>query len=130
MGRRLVASATLLAGLAAGLGIGLLTRSSPAARTVTATTVEVVDGQRSAGPRAAPIPTLLEGADVRGLVLSAAVPPDAELLSAAPVSGRPQQLVVTWRRAHLTRDETAAEWERNARRDPAAGSRRLGDVAP
>jgi hypothetical protein len=110
--RFLVALAVVLA-FGVGLAGGLSGRSPGDTKTVTATTVEVLNGQRSAGSEPAPIPTLLEGVDPRHLELSRAIPQDAELLSADPVSARPRQLVVTWRRAHLTADGNAEIWARN-----------------
>jgi hypothetical protein len=68
-----------------------------------------VNGSRTAKRRPAPIPTLLEGAtDPHRLTLSSAVPIDANLDSADYVTRAPSQLIVTWDRAHLTRDGQAA----------------------
>jgi hypothetical protein len=105
--------AVLLLGFGVGLGVGLLGRWSPTARTVTDTTVEVINGQRSARAKPAPIPTLLEGvADPRAVQLSLAIPSDADLVSANSVIRPPHQLVVSWERADLTPDGSAAIWQR------------------
>jgi hypothetical protein len=113
VGRVLVGLAVLLVAFGGGLGVGLLGRPSPTAQTVTETTVEVVNGPRSARAKPAPIPTMLEGVEPRAIQLSLAIPSDAELVSADPVTGEPRQLVVTWERAHLTSDGGAAVWQRN-----------------
>ena len=111
----------LAVGLAAGLALGL-SHGNTATRTLTATTVEVVNGERNAGPHPAPIPNFLEGA--RGpheLDLADAVPRDASLLRAYYVDQKPQQLIVTWGRVHRDRN-WRAEWERRGiaiwQRDP------------
>lgn len=112
--RRLpIALGVLAVGLAAGLAVALLTRPSSRTETVTTTRVEMLNGSRLAGREPAPLPTLLEGAaGPRRLALSGAVPVDANLDSADYVVKKPAQLVVTWDRAHLTRDRTAATWQR------------------
>jgi hypothetical protein len=97
----------------AGLAVGLLTRPEAHTRTVRATTVEIVNGPRTAKRMPAPMPTLLEGAtDPHRLALSGAIPIDANLDSANYVARAPRQLIVTWDREHLTRDAQAAIWER------------------
>ena len=97
----------------AGLAVGLLTRPEAHTRTVRATTVEIVNGPRTAKRTPAPMPTLLEGAtDPHRLALSGAIPIDANLESANYVARAPRQLIVTWDREHLTRDARAAIWER------------------
>jgi hypothetical protein len=100
--------------LAVGGGlVGALLARSHQSRPVTTTRFEVMNGSRSAALTPAPIPTLLEGAsDPRQLVLGDAVPSDATLVSADYVTLWPQQLVVTWERAHLTRTGDAAIWQR------------------
>jgi hypothetical protein len=107
---------TLLAiGFGGGLGVGLLMRPEPEAQTIpmTTTRVEIENGSKRAGRVPAPIPTLVEGlADPHGVALSSAVPVDANLDSADFVEEWPRQLVVTWDRAHLTRDGNAAIWQR------------------
>jgi hypothetical protein len=107
------ALAALALGFGGGLAVGLLARPAQRTRTVTTSTVEVVNGSRSAALMPAPIPTLLEGAtDPHRLTLSSAVPIDANLVSADYAVRPPRQLIVTWDRAHLTRDRTAAIWQR------------------
>jgi hypothetical protein len=109
----LVAFAALALGFGGGLTVGLVARPAPSPRIVTTTTVEVVNGPKSAARKPAPIPTLLQGAaDPHRLTLAGAVPTDATLESANYVSRPPRQLIVTWERAHLTRNRRAAIWQR------------------
>jgi hypothetical protein len=112
VGRPLLGLAVILLVFGGGLGAGLLSRSASTTRTVTETTVEVVNGSRTAGANPAPIPTMLEGVEPRAIQLSLAIPSDAELVSADSVIGAPPQLAVTWERAHLTADGSAAIWQR------------------
>jgi hypothetical protein len=113
MGRFLLGLALLAIGLGVGLGIGVATRPETHTATVRTTKIEVVNSPRPAGRVPAPIPTLLDGSrDPHGLNLSNAVPVDANLDSADFVERRPRQLIVTWDRAHLTRDGQAEIWER------------------
>ena len=115
MSRLLFGAALLAAGFGAGIGLAVLTRSESRTRTVHSTTtkIAVVNGSRTAGRVPARIPTLLEGStDPRGLVLSSAIPIDANLDSAEYVVRKPRQLIVTWDRAHFTRNHLAATWER------------------
>jgi hypothetical protein len=105
----------LALGFGAGIGIAVLTRPETRSRTLqkTTTKVEVVNGSRSAGRIPAPIPTLVEGSrNPNALALSSAVPIDANLDSASYVGRTPRQLIVTWDRAHLTRNGQAAIWQR------------------
>jgi hypothetical protein len=104
----------LALGFGAGIGIAVLTRPETRTRTLreTTTKVEVVNGSRSAGRIPAPIPTLVEGTDPHALALSSAVPIDANLDSANYVGRTPRQLIVTWDRAHLTRNGQATIWQR------------------
>jgi hypothetical protein len=113
VGRIVVGLAVLAIAFGGGLGVGLLTRSEGHTRTVHATTVEVVNGSKTARLAPTPIPTLLEGAtDPHRLALSSAVPIDANLESADYVTRPPRQVIVTWDREHLTRNGQAAIWER------------------
>jgi hypothetical protein len=97
MGRIVVGLAVLAIAFGGGLGVGLLTRSEGHTRTVQATTVEGVNGSKTARLAPTPIPTLLEGAtDPHRLALSSAVPIDANLESADYVTRPPRQLIVTW----------------------------------
>ena len=115
MNRVLLGLALLVIGFGTGLGVGLMIRSHAHTRTVrsTKTKVEVENGSRGAMQIPAPIPTLLEGSeDPHGLALSSAVPVDASLDSADYVDRKPKELIVTWDRAHLTRDGHAAIWQR------------------
>ena len=119
-------TALLAAGLAAGLVIGFASHGSTPTRTVTTTRYEVINGSRSAGRNPAVMPTLLEGArDPHSLILADAVPADATLVSASFVDQPPQQLIVTWDRAHLTRSG-AAVWQRRGiaiwQRDPGSAT--------
>jgi len=105
------------------LAIGLTLHTGTRTITLRATTVEVVNGLRSAAARPAPIPTLLEGANnPHDLTLASAVPSDATLDSADYVTAAPKQLIVTWERAHLTSNGRAAMWQRHGmaiwQRDP------------
>jgi hypothetical protein len=105
----------LAAGVAGGIGIALLSHTDQRTRTVFSTTskVEVGNGSRSAGPKPAPIPTRRDGAvNPHRLVLSSAVPIDANLDSAEYVDRKPPQLILAWDRAYLTRDRQAAIWQR------------------
>src|SRR5215218_1822259 len=115
MRRVLIGLALLAIGFGSGIGVALMIRSETRTRTVQSTTtkVEVVNGSRTATRIPAPIPTLLEGStDPHGLAVSAAVPIDANLDSADYVARTPRQPIVTWDRAHLTRDGQAAIWQR------------------
>lgn len=115
MSRLSLAVVVLAIGVAAGFGIALLTHPDAPTKTVlsTTTTVEVVNGSRSAGAKPAPIPTLLSGSThPHGLVVSAAIPIDANLDSADYIDAEPRQLIVTWDRAHYTRGGQSAIWER------------------
>ncbi len=115
MKRVLLGLALLAIGFGCGAAVALTARSQARQRTVhsTTTTVEVVNGTREAGRTPAPIPTLLDGStDPHGLVVSAAIPIDANLDSADYVEQKPRQLIVAWDRAHLTRDGQAAIWWR------------------
>jgi hypothetical protein len=108
----LSAAVLLAAGLAAGAAIGLSMRST-SVRTVTATTVVVVNGSRSAGSPPAAIPNFLEGTkDPHELTLADAVPSDATLISANFITQGPKQLIVTWDRAHLGHNRQGAVWQR------------------
>src|SRR5258708_3082557 len=125
---RVISGATVLlvTGLAVGLAIGLGSHSSTATRTVTTTRYEVINGSRSAPRHPAPIPTLLDGAPgPHDLILADAVPADATLLGANFVDQVPQQLIVTWDRAQLTRSG-AAVWQRRGiaiwQRDPGSAT--------
>src|SRR5882724_2958373 len=60
--RLLVAFAALALGFGGGLTVGLVARPAPSTRVVTTTTVEVVNGPKSAARKPAPVPTLLQGA--------------------------------------------------------------------
>ena len=104
----------LALGFGAGIGIAVLTRPETRTRTLgeTTTKVEVANGSRSAGRIPAPIPTLVEGSNPHAVALSSAVPVDANLDSANYVDRTPKQLIVTWDRAHLTRNGQAAIWQR------------------
>ena len=113
MSRVLLGLALLAIGFGGGLGVGLTTRPEAHIRTVRTTTIEVVNGTRTANRTPAPIPTLLEGStDPHRLALSSAVPIDANLDSADYVTRPPRQLIVTWDRSQLTRDGQSAIWER------------------
>jgi hypothetical protein len=115
MRRLLLGLALLILGFAGGIGVALLAGPEARTRTLrsTSTKVEVVNGTRTAGRTPAPIPTLLEGStDPHGLVVSAAVPIDANLEGVDYVGREPKQLIVSWERAHWTRDGQAAIWER------------------
>ena len=111
MDRFLVGLAVLLA-FGVGLAGGLSGRSHDRTRTFTTTTVEVVNGLRSAGATPAPIPTRVEaGSDARAVPLSLGVPADAQVVGAAIVKQSPAQVIVSWERAHLTPNGTAT-WQR------------------
>ena len=115
MKRVLLGLALLVVGFACGAAVALTARPQAHSRTVhsTTTSLQVVNGSKSAGRRPAPIPTVLEGStDPRSIVLSSAIPADAELDSADYVEEKPRQLIVTWERAHLTRDGQSAIWQR------------------
>ena len=122
-GAALRLAVVLAVGVTAGLAIGLTLHTGTRTITLRATTVEVVNGLRSAAARPAPIPTLLEGANnPHDLTLASAVPSDATLDSADYVTAAPKQLIVTWERAHLTSNGRAAMWQRHGmaiwQRDP------------
>jgi hypothetical protein len=114
LGRVLTALSLVAVGLGAGIGVDLTAHVNRASTTtVLATTVEVISGARSAGAFPDPIPSVLEGAtNPHQVVLASTVPADANLDSADYVEGRPEQLIVTWDRAHLTPNGQAAVWER------------------
>jgi hypothetical protein len=109
----LIALGALALAFGGGVAAGFLSRASERTKTMTTSMVEVVNGSRSAGRRPAPIPTLVEGAtDPHRLALSNAVPIDANVDTADSVMRPPRQLIVTWDRARLTRDGSAAIWQR------------------
>jgi hypothetical protein len=111
----LLGLALLAIGFGGGATVALTARSHARTRTVhsTTTTFQVVNGTRTAGRKPAPIPTVLDGStDPHSVVLSSAIPADANLDSAEYVEQKPRQLVVTWEREHLTRDRQAAIWQR------------------
>src|SRR5947199_4366866 len=84
--RLLIALGTLAVGLGVGIAAGLLMRPGGRTTTVTRSTVEVVNGPRSAARRPAPLPTLVEGAiDPPLIPRSGAVPVDANVESGAYV---------------------------------------------
>ena len=115
MRRLQLALALLVVPFGAGVAVAVLTRSENRTRTVelTTTKVEVINGSRRAGRVPVPIPTLVEGStDPHGLALSNAVPIDANLDSADYVERRPRQLIVSWDRAHFTRNGQSAIWQR------------------
>jgi hypothetical protein len=110
--RVLLALAVLAAGFGGGLALGLASRPSAKTRTIRTTTVELISQGKSAGRAPAPIPTALEsGPDPHRIPLASAIPPDANLVSAAYVTRAPEQLVVTWDRQHLTHGGLAI-WQR------------------
>jgi hypothetical protein len=111
----LLGLALLAIGFGSGAAVALTALSQARTRTVhsTTTTFQVVNGSRTAGRTPAPIPTVLDGStDPHSVVLSSAIPADANLDSADYVEQKPRQLVVTWEREHLTRDGQAAIWQR------------------
>ena len=112
MARWLLALAVLAVGLGGGLAVGLSSRPAAQTRTIRTTTVKLISQGKSAGRAPAPIPTLLEGStNPHWLQVSAAIPPDANLVSADYVTRPPRQLIVTWDRERLTGDG-AAIWQR------------------
>lgn len=115
MKRALLGFALLAVGFGGGLAVSLAAHSRTHTRTVraTTTTFQVVNGSKSAGRTPAPLPTAVDGStDPHSVVLSSAIPADANLDSADYVEQKPRQLVVTWDREHLTRDGQAAIWQR------------------
>lgn len=111
MKRALLGFALLAVGFGGGLAVALTTRLGKNRRTIRATTTtsQVVNGNRSADRMPAPIPTGVVGStDPHTIVLSSAIPVDANLDSVDYVEQKPRQLVVTWEREHLTRDSQAA----------------------
>jgi hypothetical protein len=102
-------------GLAAGIAVGMTALAKEPTQTVRSTTtrVEVVNGSKRAARTPAPMPTLLDApVGPRHVSLSSAVPVDANVDQAAYVDRWPQQLIVSWDRAHLTPDGRAAIWQR------------------
>jgi len=112
--RRVTAAFGLVAvGLGGALAGRLTSESKMFTTTARVTTVEVVSGKKSAAPVPSPLPDLLRGAnDAHDLTLASAVPGDANLVSADYVERKPEQLIVTWDREHLTHDGRAALWQR------------------
>jgi hypothetical protein len=131
MNRWLLGLALLAAGFGAGLVVALTAGSQAQTRTVraTTTTYRLVNGGKPAGRSPARLPTALEGStDPHSIVLSSAIPADANLVSADYVEQRPRQLVVSWERDYnrrvgfwqrrglaiweLRRPNDAASWQR------------------
>ena len=115
MKRALLGFALLAGGFGGGVVVAMTSGSQAHARTIraTTTTFQVVNGSKSAKRTPAPMPTVLEGStDPHSIVLSSAIPADANLDSADYVEEKPRQLIVTWEREHLTRDGQAAIWQR------------------
>src|SRR5689334_15786676 len=110
MRRWLLGLGLLAVGFGAGLAVALTTGSHTRTVHATTTTFEVVNGSKSAGRTPVRLPTVLEGStDPHSIVLSSAIPADANLDSADYVEQQPRQLVVTWERDY---NATAAFWQR------------------